>query len=160
MLDFAADPPSPAAIDREVATNLAGLLYVTAACLPLLRRQPAAWLVQVSSALASVPLATVPVYSATKAAVHAFTVSLRLQLRGTSVQVVELIPPLVETELHRDQRRVPRQAMPLDAFVALAMAALDSGRDELPIGRARNLRFAARLVPSFAARKLAAAARR
>ena len=89
-----------------------------------------------------------PIYSATKAAVHAFTVALREQLRGTAVRVIELIPPVVESNLHRGQARRPPRAMPLDASVAKATRALDSGRDELPVGLAAVLRAGARVAPA------------
>jgi uncharacterized oxidoreductase len=73
-LDFAGEtPPEIATIAREIDTNLKGLIHVSAAFLPLLRRQPSARLVHVGSGLAYVPLALAPVYSATKAAVHSFT---------------------------------------------------------------------------------------
>jgi uncharacterized oxidoreductase len=79
--------------------------------------------------------------------VHALTVALREQLRGSGVRVVELIPPAVATNLHRGQARRPPRAMPLDAVVAKAMRALDSGRDELPVGLAAALRLGARAAP-------------
>ncbi|MBC8049881.1 MAG: SDR family NAD(P)-dependent oxidoreductase, partial [Chitinophagales bacterium] len=97
LLDFNAAPPSAAEIAEEIDINLKGLIHVTAAFLPLLRRQSAARIIHVSSGLAFVPLASAPVYSATKAAVHSFALSLRKQLAGTAVLVIELIPPLVET---------------------------------------------------------------
>lgn len=150
QLDFAAEPgPDPAAIAREVQTNLTGLMQVSAAVLPLLRRQASARLVHVGSGLGFVPLAAAPVYSATKAGVHSFSVSLRRQLRGTSVRVVEIVPPVVETELHRHQARRPPGAMPLDAFVRAAMAGLDAGRHEVNVGLARVLRVAARAAPGL-----------
>jgi uncharacterized oxidoreductase len=148
LLDFGADtPPMPGAADVEIATNLSGLINVTATLLPLLRRQPAARIVNVSSGLGFVPLVRAPVYSATKAAVHAFTVALREQLRGSRVRVVELIPPIVATNLHRDQGARPPQAMMLDRFVREALAGLDAGRDEVAVGLARVLRIGARLAP-------------
>ena len=112
---------------------------MTNAFLPLLKRQPAARLVHVGSGLGYVPLAAAPVYSATKAGVHAFTVALRRQLRGGTVQVVELIPPMVETDLHRGQTHRPPKAMSLEAFVRAAMAGLDAGRNEVVVGLARVL---------------------
>ena len=95
------------------------------------------------------PLARVPVYCAAEAAVHSFTVSLRHQLADTAVQVVELIPPAVETVFHRDQARQPPRAMPLDAFVAAAMAGLDTGRPEVTVGLAKRLRVASRVSPDL-----------
>lgn len=113
LLDFsAAEPPSPADVAPEIATNFTGLIHVTAAALPLLRRAPRARVVHVGSGLGFVPFAKTPVYSATKAAVHSFTISLRRQLAGSTVQVVEMIPPVVDTPLHRDLPSVPPMAMP------------------------------------------------
>jgi uncharacterized oxidoreductase len=148
LIDFgAASPPAPGVADAEIATNLTGLINVTAALLPLLRGQPAARIVNVSSGLGFVPLVQAPVYSATKAAVHAFTVALREQLRGSSVRVVELIPPIVATNLHRGQGQPPSRAMDLDMFVRAAMIGLDRGHDEVAVGLARVLRVGARVAP-------------
>ncbi|MBC8050250.1 MAG: SDR family NAD(P)-dependent oxidoreductase, partial [Chitinophagales bacterium] len=119
-------------------------IHVTAAFLPLLRRQSAARIIHVSSGLAFVPLASAPVYSATKAAVHSFALSLRKQLAGTAVLVIELIPPLVETNLNRDHATKSPGSMPLDDFITASMRALDSGREELPIGLAKVLSVASR----------------
>jgi uncharacterized oxidoreductase len=142
----------PAALDmgrlaREVDVNLKGVIYVANAFLPLLKRRARARLIHVGSGLGYVPLAAAPVYSATKAAVHSFTQSLRRQLRGGTVQVVEIIPPVVATDLHRGQAGRPRNAMPLEAFTAAAMAGLDSGREEIPVGLARILRVGSRIAP-------------
>lgn len=149
LTDFTASaPPRPQDFGSEIATNLTGLVHVTAAFLPVLRRAPRARLVNVSSGLAFIPLVTAPVYSATKAAVRSFTISLRRQLAGSSVRVVELIPPIVRTDLHRHLPEPPPMAMELDAFVAAAMKGLDAGKDEIAVGLARPLRFGARLAPS------------
>ncbi len=146
--DFSAETqPDEPAIDEEIDINLRGLISVTRALLPLLRRQPAAQIVNVSSGLGFVPLVQAPVYSATKAAVHAFTVALREQLRPTGVRVVELIPPLVETNLHRSSGRRPPGAMTMNAFLREAVAGLNSGREEVAVGRARVLRLGARIAP-------------
>ena len=85
--------------DKTITTNLLGPVRLTAALLPSLRTQPRATIMNVSSGLAFVPLAMTPTYCATKAAIHSYTQSLRYQLRNTSVQVLELIPPYVQTEL-------------------------------------------------------------
>ncbi|WP_198669314.1 SDR family NAD(P)-dependent oxidoreductase [Blastomonas sp. UPD001] len=150
LFDFtAANPADAALIDREIAVNLSGLIHVSNAFLPLLKRQASASLVHVGSGLGYVPLASAPVYSATKAAVHSFTISLRRQLAGSAVRVVEIIPPVVETELHRGQTRKPPRAMRLDAFTSAAFAGLDAGREEIPVGLAKVLRTASRVAPGL-----------
>ncbi|HEY0780293.1 MAG TPA: SDR family NAD(P)-dependent oxidoreductase [Gemmatirosa sp.] len=114
--------------DATIATNLVGPIHLTAALLPHLRRQPHAAVVNVTSGLAYVPRADTPTYSATKAAIRSYTESLRHQLRHTSVQVIELAPPLVATDLTPGQRANPR-AMPLDDFVRESIALLRADPD-------------------------------
>ena len=148
LLDFR-EPVDPALITREIDVNLKGLILVANAMLPLLRRQPKATLINVGSGLGYVPLVAAPVYSATKAAVHSFTISLRRQLANTPVSVVELIPPIVETELHRGQARKPPRAMKLEVFVKAAMAGLDAGDPEVHVGLARVLARGSRIAPGL-----------
>ena len=106
-------------------------------------------MVHVGSGLGFVPLAKAPVYSATKAAVHSFTVSLRRQLAGSSIQVVELIPPVVDTPLHRDMPSAPPMAMALDDFLNRAFKGLDRGSDEIPVGLGRVSQLGARIAPGL-----------
>jgi len=116
------------------------------AFLPELRKSPEATLINVSSGLAFVPMARFPVCCATKAAVHSLTMSLRHQLKGTGVKMIELIPPYVGTELGNESKvNVPvrHPAMPLDAFLSETMKALEGDADEVAIGDARNLDAAA-----------------
>jgi uncharacterized oxidoreductase len=148
LFDFR-EPVDPDKIAREIDVNLKGLILVANAMLPVLRRQQQARLVNVGSGLGYVPLVAAPVYSATKAAVHSFTISLRRQLAGSSVQVIELIPPVVETDLHRGQTRKPPRAMKLDAFVQAAMAGLESGRSEIRVGLANVLARGSRVAPGL-----------
>src|SRR5664279_5553306 len=82
-----------------VATNLLGPIRLTAALLPMLLSKPRAAIMTVTSGLAFVPLAVTPTYCATKAAIHSYTQSLRYQLQGTPVEVIELITPYVATHL-------------------------------------------------------------
>lgn len=123
---------------------------MTATFLPLLKQQKEATLINVSSGLAFVPLAPTPIYCATKAAVHSFSDSLRYQLRKTSVEVLEIAPPAVKTELGQSPgepgRDYPR--MPLDAFIKETMAALESGKKEMEIQRAKFLKFGSRFFPN------------
>jgi uncharacterized oxidoreductase len=126
----------------EVNTNLMGVIRVASAFLPQLQRQPISTLVNVSSGLAIVPLARFAVYCATKAAVHSFTMSLRHQLQGTAVKVIELIPPYVATELGRESKASSHfgpPPMPLEAFIAETMTALQDDADEVAIGEAKKL---------------------
>ncbi|WP_148615873.1 SDR family oxidoreductase [Nocardioides rubriscoriae] len=131
----------------EVATNLTGFIGVTTTALPLLRTAPSATVVHIGSGLGLVPLVAAPVYSATKAAVHSFTISLRAQLADSNVSVVEVIPPAVVTELHRDQPSPPPRVMALDDFLDATMKGLDAGRPEVYVGLTKALRIGARISP-------------
>lgn len=139
-------------LDVEVDANLKGVLYVARAFAPLLQRSVMLGvrprLVNVSSGLAFIPLVAAPVYSATKAAVHAFTVALREQLRSTGVQVVELIPPVVDTPLHGGLPRTPPRAISLEEFVRAAMRGFDARRDEVVVGDAAFLKVGSRVAPT------------
>jgi uncharacterized oxidoreductase len=140
--DFAAGIPiDDAAMLAEIQTNLLGLIRVTAEFLPHLKNQQGATLLNVSSGLAFVPIAVFPVYCATKAAVHSFSLSLRQQLRNSKVKVIELIPPYVATELGGGSQ-APAGAlrqMPLETFVAETMKELAGDADEIAIGGAKYL---------------------
>ena len=109
------DPASIDVAERTVEVNLLGPIRLVHAFLPALLAQPKATIMTVSSGLAFVPLAATPTYNATKAAIHSFTESLRVQLTKTSVDVVELVPPATQTTL-MGQQDSPT-AMPLEAFL-------------------------------------------
>jgi uncharacterized oxidoreductase len=126
-----------------VTTNLLGPLRLTAALLPLLRKQKHSAILNVSSGLAFVPLAFTPTYCATKAAIHSYTLSLRYQLKATATEVIEIIPPYVQTHL-MDGAEDPR-AMPLKAFISETMALLKTSPTppEICVKNVHGLRFAA-----------------
>ncbi len=126
-----------------VTTNLLGPIRLTAALLPLLEKQRASTIVNVSSGLAFVPLSTTPTYCATKAALHSYTQALRYQLKATPIEVLEQIPPYVATELLNGAND-PR-AMPLSKFIAEVMALLKSQPEakEICVEMVKGLRFAA-----------------
>lgn len=150
-INFAAGSFDDAALLDEVQTNLIGLIRMCAAFLPQLKDKEAATLVNVSSGLAFVPRAFLPIYCATKAAVHSFTLSLRWQLRDEKIQVVELIPPWVKTDLGGSSPVPPRQGetssasspsvqpLPLAEFTQAAVQGLLGGLDEVTVGHAANL---------------------
>ncbi len=123
-----------------ITTNLLGPIRLTAALLPLLQKQPHSTIMNVSSGLAFVPLAPTPTYCATKAALHSYTESLRYQLRASPIEVLELIPPYVATDLLNGGSD-PR-AMPLDAYIAEVMEIL-----ETQPGTAENLRRTSKKPP-------------
>ncbi len=104
-------------VETVISTNLMAPIRLTAELLPHLRSKGEAAIVTVSSGLAFVPLASASAYSASKAAIHSWSQSMRHELRGTAIAVVEIVPPLVATELTPGQSKNPH-AMPLDAFVS------------------------------------------
>lgn len=112
---------------EELAINLEGPIHLSALMLPHLLRQPRAAILNVSSGLAFAPLATVPVYSATKAAIHSYTLSLRHQLSGTSVEVIEIIPPAVHSNLGGKHDF----GVPTSEYADSVMAQLAEGRPEI-----------------------------
>lgn len=136
------DDPSTRSDDATavatVETNLLGPIRMTSSLIEHLKQQPRAAIVNNTSVLAYVPIATNAVYSATKAALHSYTLSLRFMLRDTGVTVQEIAPPWVNTDLiHKSDD--PR-AMPLDAFIAQTMEALATGREEALVDSAIPLR--------------------
>ncbi len=114
-----------ASAEQVVTTNLLGPIRLIGALVEHLRGRPVASVVTVSSGLAFVPLAATPSYNATKAAVHMLTESLRLQLADTTVELLEIVPPSVATELLPGQQDSPI-AMPLDDFVAEVLTLLEA----------------------------------
>jgi uncharacterized oxidoreductase len=107
---------------RMVATNLLGPIRMTDALIGHLGAQPDAAIINVSSGLAFVPYPAAPTYSATKAALHAYTAAIRPLLKG-KVEVIEIVPPQVQTELAPGQSQDPN-SIPLDAFADEVMALL------------------------------------
>lgn len=136
--DDASGPLDDAAAVRLVETNLLGPVRVSAAFVEHLKSRREATIINNSSVLAFVPLAQTALYSATKAAIHSYTLSQRFMLRNTSVRVLEIAPPWVDTDLvHKSGD--PR-AMPLDAFIAETMTALETASTEVLVDAARPLR--------------------
>ncbi|HUB53858.1 MAG TPA: SDR family NAD(P)-dependent oxidoreductase, partial [Mycobacterium sp.] len=107
--------------------------------------KPRAAVLNVTSGLAFMPSALTPTYCASKAALHSYTQSLRYQLRETAVQVIEIIPPMVQTGLQGDRGFDPR-AMPVDQYISETMALLQSqpDADEIIVDRVKGFRFAER----------------
>ena len=141
-----ASPVDLATAEATVATNLLGPIRLTAAFLPHMRHQPRATVLMVSSGLAFVPIAITPTYCATKAAIHSYTQSLRWQLRDSNVEVLELAPPYVQTELMGPDQKTDPRALPLKDFIAETMAILETqpGASEILVERVMPQRLAER----------------
>ncbi|MGW1030311.1 SDR family oxidoreductase [Streptomyces sp. NPDC002577] len=136
------DPDWLPVAERTIGTNLLGPLRMTQTLLPHLLGRPDAAIINVSSGLAFVPLPATPTYNATKAAIHSFSESLRVQLADTSVQVIEVIPPAVRTTLMGQQD--DDRAMPLDDFLSAAVSLLHTQPDakEIIVDQVKFLRYA------------------
>lgn len=111
--------------ESQIVTNLLGPIRLNAALLPLLIAQPESTIMTVTSGLAFLPLSLNPTYSATKAAMHSYTQSLRYQLIGTSTKVIELVPPYVRTELTGERQANDTTAMPLEDFITEVWSILE-----------------------------------
>jgi len=122
--------------EDEIDVNFRSLVYTTALFTPHLMKQKEAAIMNVSSGLAFNPMPMLPVYSATKAAVHAFSLALRQQLEGTSVKVFELIPPMVDTNLDKGARKARGQkyfGITTDELIQPAMKAFESDEYEIRV---------------------------
>jgi len=121
-----------------LTTNLLGPIRMSSALIEHLKRQPRATIINNTSVLAYLPLAGNAVYSASKAALHSYTLSQRFMLRNTSVTVQEIAPPWVNTDLV-GKSDDPR-AMPLDAFIEETMRGLATEAEEIVAESIRAIR--------------------
>ncbi len=130
-------------VTREVNINLMAPIHITSLFIEHLKSKSDSAVINISSGLAFVPLAVVPVYCATKAALHSVTMSLRYQLKNTPVKVFEIIPPSVDTELGSERRADKNQShggIPIGEFIEESMRALERNLSEAAIAGAKNLR--------------------
>ena len=145
MEDYTADVVDTAEALSMIQTNISSVVQLTALLLPTLRAQSEATLMVTTSGLAFVPYTPGPVYSATKAFMHNWLDALRMQLRKTSVEVLELAPPYVQTELGGERQAKDPRAMPLDEYTEEVMEILENGRiekGEVLVERVKPLRWA------------------
>ena len=128
--------------ENEIETNLVAPVQLSALFIPILQKQKESAIVNISSGLGFVPLAIMPVYCATKAALHSFSVSLRHQLKKTSIKVFEIIPPMVDTELGsggREERKVVYRGISTKEFIGPAFKAIQDDEYECAIGQSKGL---------------------
>ena len=131
--------------EATITTNLLGPIRLTAALLPHFLKQPHATIMTVSSGLAFIPMAFTPTYNATKAAIHSYSQTLRYQLKSTNVEVIELVPPYVQTELMGSAQAADPRAMPLKDYLTEAIEIIKTqpNATEILVERVKPLRFAA-----------------
>jgi uncharacterized oxidoreductase len=138
LIDDAAGKIDDQILTSTVTTNLLGPIRLTSAMIEHLKKQPKAAVIYNTSALAFVPLALTAVYSATKAALHSYVLSQRYKLKATSVSILEIAPPWVQTDLLNSNEE-PR-AMPLKDFIEETIKALGTDAEEILVEQARPFR--------------------
>ena len=122
--------------NKEISTNMEAPFHLAILFAPFFAAKEEATIINVTSGLAFTPFAIAPIYSATKAALHSFTMSLRHQLSETSVEVIEVVPPAVNTDL--GGYGLHNQGEPLDAFADGIFKGLEEGKKEIGYGTSVN----------------------
>lgn len=138
--------------EDEIDINFRACVYLTPLFVPAFLKKKEAAIVNVSSGLGFAPLAIMPVYCATKAALHSFSVSLRHQLRNTPVKVFEIIPPMVDTNLDKGAREAREQrdrGIPPAEVARAALKSISDNEYEITVGNAQNLVKGARADPEL-----------
>ncbi len=138
-------------LQQEVATNYLAPVLLTHQALSLLEKSPSPAVVFVSSGLAYMPIASFAGYCATKAALHAFAMSLRHQLKNTRIKVIEVLPPTVDTDFNKD---IETPKMAPAAFAKACLAQIEKGNSCINIGQSKALLVLSRLLPGFAFKML------
>jgi uncharacterized oxidoreductase len=138
-----------AALTSEIDINVNGTIRTTSALIDVIRANKGT-IINVSSALAFVPLTSAPIYCATKAAIHSYTTSLRFQLHDAGVHVVELMPPAVKTDLAAELSEADGiKLITTDELVAATIKALEAGKVEIRPGQSNQLHWMSRVAPEF-----------
>jgi uncharacterized oxidoreductase len=147
-----------AGLMTEVEINVGGVIRTTSALIDILTANQGT-VINVSSGLAFVPVPAMPIYSATKAAVHSYTQSLRFQLEDSGVEVIELMPPAVRTDMTSEFDEAGIKTITTNELVNQTVAALRAGKREIRPGQSNLLAFMRRLAPNFINRQLWKASR-
>jgi uncharacterized oxidoreductase len=138
LLDDVSKPIDDSVLTSQFQTNFFGTVRMTSAFIEHLKAQESATVLNVSSVLGFVPMAFAALYSATKAGIHAYSMGLRYMLNGTSVEVQEIVPPWVQTDLLNSSEE-PR-AMPLQPFIEQTIEALGTKHSEILVEIAKPYR--------------------
>ena len=137
----------------EMNVNVGGVVGMTSAFIDILTANKGT-VINVSSGLAFVPLPAAPIYSATKAAIHSYTQSLRFQLEETGVEVIEIMPPAVRTDMTTELGEGGASLITTDELVKHSFASLKSGALEIHPGQTKQLALLRRLAPGFINKQL------
>ena len=137
----------------EMDINVGGVIRMTSAFIDILTANKGT-VINVSSGLAFVPLPPAPIYCASKAAIHSYTQSLRFQLEETGVEVIELMPPAVKTDLTAELAENGASLITTDELVKQSFASLKAGSLEIWPGQTKQLAVLRRLAPNFINRQL------
>lgn len=157
MIDLTEGPAALQSEDDEIEINLTAPIELCRLFIPHLLTQPEAAIINVTGGLTFIPIASMPVYCATKAALHSFTLSLRQQLGETRIKVFELIPPAVDTGLDRGSREargMENRGIKPEEVARATLPALAKDEMEIAIGQAQYLRQSARENPEAAFERL------
>jgi uncharacterized oxidoreductase len=146
----------PVALTSEIDINLSGPIRLVSALIEQIKANKGT-IINVSSGLVFVPLQAAPIYCATKAAMHSYTITLRQQLEDHGIEVIELMPPAVKTELAPLPDSV--KTITPDELVGMTIKALEKGKLEIHPGQASGLRFMSRWAPNFIHGQLAKASK-
>ena len=138
LLDDVSKPVEDSLLTSQFETNFFGTVRLTSALIEHLKAQESATVLNVSSVLGFVPMAVAAIYSATKAGLHAYSMGLRYQLKGTSVRVQEIAPPWVQTDLLNSSEE--DRAMPLKPFIEQTIDALGTEDNEVLVEIAKPFR--------------------
>jgi uncharacterized oxidoreductase len=151
-IDFLAGASSLNDDESEIEINFTACVHLSAMFIPyFLQQKKQCAIINVTSGLAFIPLKIVPVYCATKSALHTFTVSLRSQLSKTNIHVFEIAPPIVKTELHREAkaRKQSKRGISSSVVAEETLKAIKNNNYEKIVGQAKVLKVASRIAPRF-----------
>jgi uncharacterized oxidoreductase len=157
MIDFTKGTEELTELHEEISTNLEAPIHLSALFIPHLSSKKDSAIVNITSGLGFTPLAFVPVYCATKAALHSFSLTLRHQLRNSSIKVFEIIPPIVDTDLDKGARKRRGQknfGISPQETAQQAVKAIENNEFEFAIGMAQNLKMGSRNNPEEAFKRM------
>ncbi|MFK7848533.1 MAG: SDR family oxidoreductase [Rhodothermales bacterium] len=151
-MDFIEDDAALEKASIEIETNLTAPIRLIKQLYPMLSRNAAPKIINITTGLIYAPRSIYPIYNATKSALHSFTQVLRIQVEKSPAQVIEVQLPAVDTPWHGGNP--PKIAIPVEVAVKEMMSGLEKGREEIKVGKVKLLYILSRIVPGYALRKV------